>query len=924
MPSNILAFRYNGGWQQVPVQVDERVWTDLGIIYSNSPTKPPMPSLAYADPGTYCGADTNALFDADDELVFMAKDAGNRAPAGAGYPSGTLATNPVELTITDPRTNTTGYVYLFRGNGTLGQGAGSDYVKYQFTLLAGTYPDDYNTAAGPNPENSYISNAVYRTHFADRWICDEVNVYAGGASGADILDRHKNLFEPNNCVRTEETFCYGEGAFIANVDGPVRAIRSYIGANSGPWTQRDHLFYERREDKVTYLRVHKIPGIMDLYDYSTNATGMVYYDNLNTGGVTINGVPDSITTGSNYWEMVTGAQGSLLMALKVNTDVPALTNKSYYSDDTTPSITQCTGDAYEYGTSGLWIDQEIPNTDPTGGEANYLNANRIIYYASPTQTVATAGLRYQQAMSPLQVTAAGLAQCTAPGLLNPSFELGNVSGVATNWTGYRRTPNPTTVWSIQTASPPTGAGANYQQMANTSSTGGGGIRQTITGCTVSNTYEVSGWMRGNSLLYSTCTVKVSPTASTNWSSAIHLNPPQAYTGSTWTAFSGTVVATSTSMTLWLDGQTGGTGQNKAECFDAINVVCVGGAAQPPTITGQPSAQNVCPGANAVFSVTATGDPPLTYQWQKNQTNLSNGGHYSGVTTATLTITGADSSDVANYRCVVSNGGGNATSSEAALTLKTATGFTQQPAATNVCSGGTATFSVVATGDGTITYQWQKNQTNLSNGGHYSGVTTATLTITGADANDVANYRCVVTAGCGSSTSFQALLGLCTANALLNPSFELGNVGGVATNWTGYQRAPNPTTVWSIQTASPPAGAGTNYQQIANTSSTGGGGVRQNVSGCVVGCKYSIAGWYRGNSTLYSTCRVKVSPTASTSWSTAIDLNPPQSYTGSTWTAFSGTVTATGTNMTLWLDGQTGSTGLNKAECFDAVAVTCAP
>ena len=33
------------------------------------------------------------------------------------------------------------------------------------------------------------------------------------------------------------------------------------------------------------------------------------------------------------------------------------------------------------------------------------------------------------------------------------------------------------------------------------------------------------------------------------------------------------------MTLWLDGQTGGTGLNKAECFDAITVTCL--AAPPP-------------------------------------------------------------------------------------------------------------------------------------------------------------------------------------------------------------------------------------------------------------------------------------------------------------------------------------------------------
>jgi hypothetical protein len=40
-------------------------------------------------------------------------------------------------------------------------------------------------------------------------------------------------------------------------------------------------------------------------------------------------------------------------------------------------------------------------------------------------------------------------------------------------------------------------------------------------------------------------------------------------------FSGTVVATSTNMTLWLDGTTGGSGQNKAECFDVITITCLG-------------------------------------------------------------------------------------------------------------------------------------------------------------------------------------------------------------------------------------------------------------------------------------------------------------------------------------------------------------
>ena len=101
----------------------------------------------------------------------------------------------------------------------------------------------------------------------------------------DILDRAKAQFAPGNCGRSEDTFNDAEGAFIANKSGPVRAIRSYIGANSGPLTQREHIFYERREDIRTFLRVHAIPGIMDYFDYSPAASGMTYKNNVNTGGV---------------------------------------------------------------------------------------------------------------------------------------------------------------------------------------------------------------------------------------------------------------------------------------------------------------------------------------------------------------------------------------------------------------------------------------------------------------------------------------------------------------------------------------------------------------------------------------------------------------------------------------------------------------
>ena len=254
----------------------------------------------------------------------MAKDAGG-VPPSFSEPAGVIANTGVEVEISDPLNGSqTGYVYLFRQDGSLSPGAGQQYVTYTFDLLSGPYMTTYNNQHGPNPENSVVTTPYYSHHFSDRWISDEIHIMTGGATGVDILDLHKALFAPGNCSRSENTFSYGEGAFIVNKSGPVRAIRSYVGANSGPLTQRDHLFYEGRQDIRTFLRVHSIAGIMDFFDYSPSASGMTYYNNLNTSGVTIDGNPDSVALGTLQWEMVTGAQGSLVLASSVATNIPGL------------------------------------------------------------------------------------------------------------------------------------------------------------------------------------------------------------------------------------------------------------------------------------------------------------------------------------------------------------------------------------------------------------------------------------------------------------------------------------------------------------------------------------------------------------------------------------------------------------------------
>jgi len=402
---DVVAFRWINGWQQRPVQVDERKTVDLGTVYNAAPVG--FSTTVYADPGTFTGADPNANVDPDDEIAFMAKDVGVEAPGDAANPDGVVPGSRVAVKVrtTLGGSSREGWLYLFKRSGTLSPGAGESYVSYDFRLLSGAYKTTYKLQDGPNPENTTVSTPFYVDHFSDRWLNDQIKVKTGDANEADILDRHKVLLTPGNCGRSENTFNDAEGAFVANKVGPVRAIRSYIGANSGPLTQREHIFYEQRQDIRTFVRVHGIPGPWDFFDYSSAASGMTYRNNLNTGGVTIDGNPDSVVNGRLTWESVDGPQGGLSISHTLTTDIANLNNTSFYLDDSTPGTgqeTQCTGDSQAFGQSGPWLNSALPNTDPTLGPASTLQSVRTIYFEAPGK--ANGAARATQAASPFDVT----------------------------------------------------------------------------------------------------------------------------------------------------------------------------------------------------------------------------------------------------------------------------------------------------------------------------------------------------------------------------------------------------------------------------------------------------------------------------------------------------------------------------------------
>ncbi|MDQ2179421.1 hypothetical protein, partial [Marinifilum sp. D714] len=121
------------------------------------------------------------------------------------------------------------------------------------------------------------------------------------------------------------------------------------------------------------------------------------------------------------------------------------------------------------------------------------------------------------------------------------------------------------------------------------------------------------------------------------------------------------------------------------------------------------------GADATFSVVASGEPNYSYQWQVfdgTWKDINDVDKYSGTQTSELKITNADIATYngKQYRCVVVSDGtvcfSSATSDLATLTILAVNKIAVQPGNQVVCEGEDIVFTVSGTKTTGLTYQWQ--------------------------------------------------------------------------------------------------------------------------------------------------------------------------------------------------------------------------
>jgi hypothetical protein len=215
----------------------------------------------------------------------------------------------------------------------------------------------------------------------------------------------------------------------------------------------------------------------------------------------------------------------------------------------------------------------------------------------------------------------------------------------------------------------------------------------------------------------------------------------------------------------------------------------------PVISTQPLSQSVSANSTAKLSAASNAPAGAFYVWTLNNVVLTNGGNYTGVNTANLTITGHGSNLSGNYRLLIVTANGTVSSNSAVVTLPlVAPTIIAQPAPVTAVAGvgASATFTVLISPSSStpLTYQWTFGGKNIA------GATSSQLVVANVTTASAGKYAVVVKNSKGSVTSTAVAL-----TVLIEPGF-VTNLPATATVKAGktvtFTVKANGTTPFNYQ------------------------------------------------------------------------------------------------------------------------------
>ena len=171
----------------------------------------------------------------------------------------------------------------------------------------------------------------------------------------------------------------------------------------------------------------------------------------------------------------------------------------------------------------------------------------------------------------------------------------------------------------------------------------------------------------------------------------------------------------------------------------LSVVATG-----PSVTALPASQTICLGEPAAFSINATSEHPLTYQWLRDGVPIPN------AITPGLILSNATVALAGRYRVAVQGGGVSFITSDAQLTVLEPPQITIQPRSVAGCENRLITLGVTGIGSPPLQFQWRRQGVPIlgANGAVLSGLPTNIVPGT---------YDVIVANSCGTVTSAVAIV-----------------------------------------------------------------------------------------------------------------------------------------------------------------------